>query len=54
MPDHVHLLVEGQAEDSDCKRFMALLKVCVENYPFVGSQVYALADLLASVAAMSD
>jgi putative transposase len=26
MPDHVHLLVEGQAEDSDCKRFIARAK----------------------------
>ena len=26
MPDHLHLLVEGQAEDSDCKRFIARSK----------------------------
>ena len=26
MPDHVHLLVEGQTEDSDCRRFMARAK----------------------------
>jgi putative transposase len=26
MPDHAHLLVEGQAEDSDCRRFIARAK----------------------------
>jgi len=26
MPDHVHLLIEGRCEASDCKRFMALAK----------------------------
>ena len=26
MPDHVHLLVEGQATDSDCRRFTARAK----------------------------
>jgi putative transposase len=26
MPDHVHLLVAGRAEDSDCKRFVARAK----------------------------
>ena len=26
MPDHLHLLVEGQSEDSDCKRFIARAK----------------------------
>ena len=26
MPDHLHLLVEGQAEDSDCLRFIARAK----------------------------
>ena len=26
MPDHVHLLVEGQATDSDCRRFIARAK----------------------------
>ncbi len=26
MPDHVHLLIEGQAETSDCKRFIARAK----------------------------
>lgn len=26
MPDHVHLLVEGRAEDSDCLRFIARAK----------------------------
>ena len=26
MPDHLHLLVEGLAENSDCKRFIARLK----------------------------
>jgi REP element-mobilizing transposase RayT len=26
MPDHVHLLVEGRAEDSDSRKFMRLAK----------------------------
>jgi len=26
MPDHVHLLVEGQAEDSDCRQFISRAK----------------------------
>jgi putative transposase len=26
MPDHLHLLVEGQSEDSDCKQFIARAK----------------------------
>jgi putative transposase len=26
MPDHVHLLVEGQAEDSDCREFISRAK----------------------------
>ena len=26
MPDHLHLLVEGQSDDSDCKRFIARAK----------------------------
>ena len=26
MPDHLHLLIEGLAEDSDCKRFIARIK----------------------------
>jgi putative transposase len=26
MPDHVHLLVEGQSDDSDCRRFIARAK----------------------------
>ncbi len=26
MPDHVHLLVQGQAEDSDCRRFISRAK----------------------------
>lgn len=26
MPDHVHLLVEGQSEDADCRRFIARAK----------------------------
>jgi putative transposase len=26
MPDHLHLLVEGQSEDSDCRRFIARAK----------------------------
>ena len=97
MPDHLHLLVEGTADDADCKRFVARAKqdsgfyyskehratlwqrygfehvirddeitglvagyilenpirkgivARVEDYPFVGSMVYALADLLTSV-----
>jgi putative transposase len=97
MPDHLHLLVEGQAEDSDCKRFIArskqnsgfyytrqfgtrlwqrygfervlrnseqtfvVARYILENpvraglvatigeYPFVGSFVYTLPELLASV-----
>jgi putative transposase len=94
MPDHVHLLVEGLAEASDCKRFIARAKQYsgfyypkqhggvlwqrygfehvlrddeitwvvaryilenpvraglvqrVEDYPFVGSLLYELKDLL--------
>jgi putative transposase len=97
MPDHLHLLVEGQAEDSDCKRFIARFKqysgfyyrrqfgtrlwqrysfervvrdseqtfvvaryilenpvraglvAAIEEYPFVGSFVYTLPELIASV-----
>jgi putative transposase len=26
MPDHVHLLVEGQSDDSDCRRFISRAK----------------------------
>ena len=26
MPDHLHLLVEGTSDDSDCKRFIARAK----------------------------
>jgi putative transposase len=26
MPDHLHLLIEGLSEDSDCKRFIARVK----------------------------
>jgi len=98
MPDHLHLLVEGQSDGSDCQRFIARAKQYsgfyyskafpsalwqrygfehvlrdeeltvvvaryilenpirarmverVEDYPFVGSLVYPLADLVASVA----
>jgi REP element-mobilizing transposase RayT len=94
MPDHVHLLVEALAEDSNCKRFITKCKQCsahayakefnarlwqpfgyehilrdeekmhviaryiLENpvraglaktvleYPFLGSQVYQVKDLL--------
>ena len=101
MPDHLHLLVEGTADNSACKRFIARLKqysgyyysaaygeklwqrygfehvlrddeitmvvakyilenpiraglvTCVEEYPFVGSLVYSLADLIEGVAAKS-
>jgi REP-associated tyrosine transposase len=97
MPDHLHLLVEGQAENSDCKRFIARSKqysgfyytrqfgtrlwqrygfervlrdseqtfvvaryilenpvragfvTTIDEYPFVGSFVYTLPDLIASV-----
>ena len=96
MPDHLHLLVEGLAENSDCKRFIARFKqysgfyykrqfgtrlwqrygfervvrdsehtfvvaryilenpiraglvAAIEEYPFVGSFVYTLPDLIAS------
>ena len=96
MPDHLHLLVEGQADDSDCKRFIARSKqysgfylqqrfgtrlwqrygfervlreneptfvvaryilenpvrvglaAAIEEYPFVGSFVYTLQELIAS------
>jgi REP-associated tyrosine transposase len=96
MPDHLHLLVEGQAEDSDCKRFIARSKqysgfyytrqfgtrlwqrygfervlrdneqtfviaryilenpvraglvAAIEEYPFVGSFVYTLPELMTS------
>ena len=96
MPDHLHLLVEGKAEHSDCRRFIAkskqysgfyfskrfgrrlwqrysferVLRDCeqtfvvaryvlenpvraglvaaIEDYPFVGSCVYALHELIAS------
>jgi putative transposase len=98
MPDHLHLLVEGQSDGSDCKRFITRAKQYsgfyyskalrsalwqrygfehvlrdeeitpvvakyilenpiragmvrrVEDYPFVGSLVYPLADLIAGVA----
>ena len=101
MPDHVHLLVEGQSADSDGKKFIARAKQYsgfhykkehgsnlwqrygfehtlrddeltlavakyilenpvraglvnrVEDYPFVGSLVYSLAELLEAVAARS-
>ncbi len=96
MPDHLHLLVEGSAEDSDCKRFIKAFKqysgyyhaqkyrkalwqrygfehvlrddeatievakyilanpvraglaATVEEYPHVGSFVYALKNLISS------
>ena len=98
MPDHLHLLVEGTADSSDCRQFIARLKQYsgyyfsaayheklwqrygfehvlrddeitmvvakyllenpiraglvkrVEDYPFLGSLVYSLADLLEAVA----
>jgi putative transposase len=98
MPDHVHLLVEGLSESSDCKQFIARAKqysgYCysrrykdtlwqrygfehvlrhdeltlvvaryilenpvraglvtrVEDYPFVGSLVYELKEILEAVA----
>jgi len=98
MPDHLHLLIEGQSESSDCRRFIARAKQYsgfyysqafqrklwqrngyervlrddevtvvaaryilnnplrsglaekVEDYPYVGSSVYQLRDLLESVA----
>ena len=101
MPDHVHLLVEGTADSSDCKQFIARLKQYsgyyysaayheklwqrygfehvlrddettmvvakyilenpiraglvnrVEDYPFVGSLVYSVAELIEGVAARS-
>ena len=101
MPDYVHLLVEGQAETSDCKRFIARAKQYsgfyylkqyrdrlwqrygfervlrneeitmvvaryilanpvrgglvdrVEDYPFSGSLVYTLQQLLEGVSASS-
>jgi putative transposase len=94
MPDHLHLLIEGRTEASDCKRFISRAKqysgfyykqefgsrlwqrYCferilreyeptlvvaryilnnplraglverVEDYPYVGSEIYSLADLL--------
>jgi len=97
MPDHVHLLVHGQTDTAECKRFIAaakqysgyyysrqypgmlwqrcgyertlrkdddtvtvpryilenpvhdLLARTVEEYPFVGSLVYELRDLVRSV-----
>jgi putative transposase len=97
MPDHLHLLIEGETESSDCLRFIARAKQCagfyyaktfsgrlwqrygfehvlrddeittvvaryilenpvraglvqsVEKYPYVGSKVYPLADLLEGV-----
>jgi REP element-mobilizing transposase RayT len=97
MPDHVHLLVEGQADDSDCRQFIARAKQYsgfhykakygrplwqrygyervlrndeaavsvaryilenplrgklverVEDYPFFGSTVYTIAQLLEAV-----
>ena len=97
MPDHLHLLIEGKSDNSDCKRFIARAKQYsaffysrtyrsvlwqrygfehvlreeetswvvaryilenpiragmvrrVEDYPFVGSLVYALTDLIADV-----
>ena len=97
MPDHLHLLVEGQAEDSDCKRFISRSKqysafyfarevgirlwqrygfervlrdseqtfvvaryilenpvraglvATIEEYPFAGSFMYTLPELIASV-----
>jgi putative transposase len=97
MPDHLHLLIEGDTESSDCRRFIARAKQyagfyyaktfgdrlwqrygfehvlrddeitkvvaryilenpvraglvrSVEEYPYVGSKVYPLADLLEGV-----
>jgi putative transposase len=97
MPDHVHLLVEGQSDDSDCKRFIARAKqysgfyyqaefggqlwqrygyehvlrddeamvsvaryilenpvraqlaASVQDYPFSGSEVYSVEQLLEAV-----
>jgi putative transposase len=102
MPDHLHLLVEALAEDSDCKRFIARTKqysgfyytrqfgtrlwqrygfervlrdseqtfvvaryilenpvrgglvAAIEDYPFVGSCVYTLPELIASAYASND
>jgi len=97
MPDHVHLLVEGQSDNSDCRRFIARAKqysgfyyqaafgcrlwqqygyehvlrseeaavsvaryilenpvraglvVAVQDYPFSGSSLYSLEQLLDAV-----
>jgi len=94
MPDHIHLLIEGLSERSDCRRFIRRAKQfsgyhyakrfehrlwqrygfervlrddeatlvvakyilenplraglvrCVEDYPFAGSRVYSLAEIL--------
>jgi putative transposase len=100
MPDHVHLLVEAQSDDSDCRQFIkrakqfsgyyfkqkfcaplwqrygfehvlrgdeatlgvaryilenpvrAGLVAGVEDYPFAGSMVYPIAEILAAVQMM--
>ena len=97
MQDHVHLLVEGTSDDSDCRRFIARAKqlsgfhhtkqfgeplwqrygfertlrseeatlsvaryilenpvraglvTCVEEYPFLGSDVYTIVEILDAV-----
>jgi len=97
MPDHLHLLIEGQAEYSDCRRFIKRAKQfsgyhyarsfghrlwqrygfervlrddeatlvvakyilenplraglvrCVQDYPFAGSRVYSLEEILESL-----
>jgi putative transposase len=102
MPDHVHLLVEGESSESDCRRFMTSAKrysgfhhaaefnerlwqrYCyehvlreqectlyvaryivenpiraglvtrVEDYPFLGSAVFTLEELLEGVTLRSD
>ena len=101
MPDHLHLLVEGQSDASDCKKFIARAKQYsgfyfkqahrrtlwqrygfehvlrdeelslvvaryivanplraglvqrVEDYPFVGSLVYSLPELIEGVTVVS-
>jgi hypothetical protein len=43
---HLHLLVEGLGDDSDCLRFIN----DPHEYPFVGSEMHSLEELLEAVA----
>ena len=62
MPDHLHLIASGRDESSEAKAFIKVSKQYFRlpvraglvshpaEYPYVGSEVYTLAELLSMCA----